>query len=139
MFVRWSILSAAAWLVASGVIAPEAAKAGYVSATDSAAVALLNSSDSTGAGPVGNESDGRELGWLPQSPFERVIGNAPADTGTQQPTSSSQSSVASACPLAADDELSANAQIEQRIGVAGKVWLPPAFLSGIFRPPRFVG
>jgi hypothetical protein len=139
MSVRWSILSAVAWLAASGVVAPGDAHAGYVCTTNSTAEALLNSSESSGAGPVRNHSDREDLDWLLRSPLERVLGDAPADAGAQQPTSSLISSVAFACALMADDELSANAQIVQRIGMAGSVWLPPAFLSGIFRPPRFVG
>ncbi len=138
MFVRWYILSVFAWLAASGVIAPAAAKAGYVYATDSTAVALLNYCDSSGAGPAQNQAERDELDWLLRTPFERAFGDAPVDAGAKLPTNSSISSFASACALAADDELSANAQVVQRIGVAGKVWLPPAFLSGVFRPPRFV-
>lgn len=134
---RNSNLLTAALLV--GVFSVSAtAEAGFVSVADSSSESLL----AAGAGASSSVPARSEKNQDPSYLLGRLLDGGFADQSggmTSSPQTSSAGSNAPPPAALTTTALSAEAQLIQRLGPAGKVWLPPPFSTGVFRPPRFVG
>lgn len=111
------------------------AEAGYLAAGiggDKVAPFTLES-----GGSSSSESSSRDRAPLTLADWEHhVAGHSAGGMTSQSVTPTSSGAVP--CILVQSNPPAA-ALLVSWLGPAGRVWLPPAFLSGIFRPPRFVG
>ncbi len=132
MRLRFSHILASICLVTLVGLIPENAEAGFVWITDSTAGSLMSAHDA-GAGPANHAADRRiELG----RPEPGFLGHS---AGASAPSPQRPSTGSLSVAILSSAKLSGESQLIDRLGPDRKVWLPPAFLSGIFRPPRFVG
>jgi hypothetical protein len=124
------------------LVSPTSAHAGFVSSIDGVL-------EPSGAEYFDRSSSGVPVGTSApdinraRSYLERVLGNAtayaiPGSGGSQMGGSSPVDSGPSGGAVATVDvtlDLSSNKAV-QGLRLSDFVWIPPAFLSGIFRPPR---
>lgn len=126
---RISNILVGALLVALAGTIPASAEAGYVKITDSAS-SLLMSNPSTGAGTADKGASKR----IDREPDEFSV--AGQSQGASAPSTPSPTTAGGGLAILPPSVISAQAQLVQWLGPAGKLWLPPPFSSGIFRPPR---
>lgn len=133
--MRAGLFAAVVAFLAFAGLGSQSAEAAYIAHVDSTANASF--SDRSFAEFGSSDSAGRQgVEQLLRLLWEQAFGQAPDDEGTTAPTSSVSGGPALAAVLDGVENVS-RAQMVQHLGSSEKVWLPPAFLSGIFRPPRF--
>lgn len=98
----------------------------------------LTGSPSAGAASVGQD-DGRERDPLvpPRRSFDQdqLLALGPSGSGGMTPTTTGGPSSGSA-PAILADAADVRCELIAWLGPEGRVWLPPPFSSGVFRPPR---
>lgn len=130
MSPRFSQFLTAILLFTVAGLVPSIAEGGYVRITD-----LSSSPLAIAQGHGAGTSDDSQIEHNGPDRPDLVLGGDAA--GATSPSTSGPSSSAGWVAILPDAGLSGRAQLVQRLGPAGKVWLPPGFLSGVFRPPRF--
>jgi hypothetical protein len=132
--MRSAIVTAGLLVLAWGGVAPTSAEAGFVTHTVAAATVPQDAVqwDSAPAGDSRHE----EINRLVRLLFSQAFAEAPDDDGTSTPTRNPTSGPVVVAVMAQEFPR-VDGRLIERLRRWDETWLPPAFLSGIFRPPRF--
>jgi hypothetical protein len=140
MRVRLFLLSTCVALLGSGIFTPSSADAGYLFASDPADVRLQKCCAATAmsAAQSDHERDKAEsLDRLIRLLFRKGVNEAPAGEMDGTHTSSSTASGGAGPAALPASLLAPPLSLTQRLRPDQHLWIPPPFLSGVFRPPRF--